>query len=114
MRPGALAALVVGDVRDGHGDYLDLPGLTVDCGRRAGLTLYNRMTYIQPYGTAPLRCARTFRASRKVTSVSEMVVVLRKPGVGSRIPAPMRESGDVCEQMTIGEWLKPSDDGIMV
>jgi len=106
MRPGALAALVVGDARDGHGDYLDLPGLTVDCGRRAGLTLYNRMTYIQPYGTAPLRCARTFRASQKVTSVSEMVIVLRKPGEVRRIPAPMREPGDVCEQMVIDDIMR--------
>lgn len=79
LRGGGYAAFVVGDMRDRRGRLKGLPELTCDAMEASGLCLYDRITYIQPYGTAPLRAGRQFRASRKVVGVSEQVLVFSKP-----------------------------------
>lgn len=79
LRDGGYAAFVVGDMRDRMGRLKGLPELTCEVMATSGLCLYDRITYIQPYGTAPLRAGRQFRASRKVVGVSEQVLVFRKP-----------------------------------
>lgn len=76
---GGYAAFVVGDMRDRRWRLKGLPELTCEAMSSSGLALYDRITYIQPYGTAPLRAGRQFRASRKVVGVSEQVLVFRKP-----------------------------------
>lgn len=76
---GGYAAFVVGDMRDRHGMWRGLPELTVAAFADTGMGLYDRITYLQPYGTAALRAGRQFRASRKVVGVSEYLLVFRKP-----------------------------------
>jgi SAM-dependent methyltransferase len=76
--PCGYAAFVVGDVRDRAGMWRGLPELTVSAFSDAGMGLYDRITYIEPYGTAPLRAGRQFRASRKVVGVSEQLLVFRR------------------------------------
>lgn len=79
LRDGGFAAIVVGDMRSRNGAFKGLPELTCEVASDSGLSLYNRITYIQPYGTAPIRAGRQFSASRKVVGVSEQVLVFRKP-----------------------------------
>ena len=75
-----MAAFVVGDVRGKDGSYRDLPGLTIDAFEACGMGLYDRIIYIQPYGTAPVRAGKQFKATRKVCNVNEQILIFTGHG----------------------------------
>ncbi len=74
LRPDRFACFVVGDVRDGRGLFRGLPGLTVDAFIDAGADLYNEVVMLNQVGSAAMRVASQFNASRKMPRVHQSVL----------------------------------------
>lgn len=78
VKDGGFACFVVSDIRDKKGYYRDFTGDTKRAFFDAGFKLYNSAILLQPLGTAMLRAARIFEASKKITKVHEEVLVFKK------------------------------------
>ena len=78
LRPDRFACWVIGDVRDGDGNFRNLPGHTVRAFRRAGLELYNQMILVTAVGSLSIRVSRQFEKSRKCGTTHQLVQVFLK------------------------------------
>jgi hypothetical protein len=78
MKPEAYVACVLGDVRNGNGELLDLIG---DCRRafsEAGMTYHDRITFVKSSGTAALRAANAWRG-KKLVQRAEVALIFKAP-----------------------------------
>lgn len=66
LKPDRFACVVVGNYRDRKGFLRDLVGLTVRAMEASGLRYYNDFVFVTPAGSLPIRCGRTFQATRKM------------------------------------------------
>lgn len=78
LRSDRFACFVVGDVRDKAGNYRNLPGVTIDAFRDAGLHLYNTAVLVTPVGSLPIRINAQFKGSRKLGKTHQDVLVFVK------------------------------------
>jgi hypothetical protein len=78
LREDRFAVWVIGDVRDEHGCYVNLPGKTVDAFEAAGARLYNDAVLVTAVGSLPIRVARQFEVSRKLGRTHQNVLVFIK------------------------------------
>ena len=65
LKQDRFACVVVGNYRNKKGFLRDLVGLTVRAMEAGGCKYYNDFIFITPNGSLPIRCGRTFNASRK-------------------------------------------------
>lgn len=78
LRPDRFACFVVGDVRDGAGNYRCLPELTVSAFAAAGLKKYNEAALVTPVGSLPVRVGKQFTGSRKLGKTHQNVLTFVK------------------------------------
>lgn len=79
LRDDRFAFFVTGDIRDPKtGMYRDLPGLTAQCFKRAGMPLYNQMILVTAVGSLSIRTERQFTVSRKLGMTHQVVQVFCK------------------------------------
>ena len=78
LRQDRFAVFVVGDVRDGRGNYRCFVSDTIAAFRDAGLELYNEAVLITSAGSLPVRAGRIFAASRKLGKTHQNVLVFVK------------------------------------
>ena len=78
LRPDSFACVVVGEVRDRAGHYVDFVGDTVQAFRDAGLAYYNEAILITAAGSLPIRAGKQFSASRKLGKTHQNVLVFLK------------------------------------
>ena len=75
------AVFVLSDVRatkgPNKGFYEDFIGMTIGAFKKSGLELYNRMVYLSPLVSAPLRARSTFR-TKKVVKTHEEILVFKR------------------------------------
>jgi len=91
LKPNRFACFVVGDVRDGAGFYMNLPGLTVDAFQEAGALLYNEAILVTAVGSLPLRVGKQFTQSRKLGKTHQNILVFFKGNpntIKNNFPAP--------------------------
>ena len=101
------AAFVIGDVRDGAGNYRSLPGALIDWCAAAGLRLYNQAILITPYGSLAVRVGKQFIAGRKLGLSHQQVLIFVK-GSGKAATAAC---GPVDVSDPGGEWADADDTG---
>jgi hypothetical protein len=75
LRPDSFACFVVGDFRDSKGFYRNFVGATIDAFEQCGARLYNEAVLLQATGTAAMRAAKQFDASRKLVKLHQNVLV---------------------------------------
>ena len=78
LRPNRFAAIVVGEYRDGAGNYRNFVGHTVEAFRKAGLHYYNEAVLLTAVGSLPIRVGRQFEAGRKLGKTHQNVLVFLK------------------------------------
>lgn len=88
LRPDRFAVMVVGNVRDKQGTLRDLGGVTTRAMEAAGLRLCNDAILVTAVGSASMRAARQFVASRSLGRTHQQVLVYVK---GSR-----KAAADAC------------------
>jgi hypothetical protein len=86
LAPDSFAVVVVGEVRDRRGAYLDFVGDTVQAFRDAGLAYYNEAILVTAAGSLPIRAGKQFSASRKLGKTHQNILVFVK-GDGKRAAA---------------------------
>jgi DNA modification methylase len=72
------AIFTIGDVRDQKGMYRNLVSKTIEYFLDAGLNLYNEIILKTALTTVPQRCARPFKATRKVGKTHQNILVFVK------------------------------------
>jgi hypothetical protein len=75
LRPDSFACFVVGDFRDSKGFYRNFVSATIDAFEQCGARLYNEAVLLQATGTAAMRAAKQFEASRKLVKLHQNVLV---------------------------------------
>ena len=83
LKQDRFVCVVVGEVRDKRGNYVDFVGDTVQAVRGAGLEYYNEAILITAVGSLPIRAGKQFSASRKLGKTHQNVLVFVK-GDGKR------------------------------
>ena len=78
LKNNRFAVWVVGDVRDKNGYYRNFVDDTKNAFISSGMKFYNDIILLQAYGTAALRAAKQFQASRKVVKMHQNVLVFYK------------------------------------
>lgn len=78
LRTDRFAVWVIGDVRDAHGCYVNLPGRTIEAFEAAGARLYNEAILVTAVGSLPIRAGKQFAASRKLGRTHQSVLVFVK------------------------------------
>ena len=79
LKPNRFAAIVVGDVRcKKTGKYWNFPADIKNIFIDNGMVLYNDLVLVEPVGTARLRAARLFNASRKMVKTHQNVLIFYK------------------------------------
>lgn len=78
LQNNRFACFVVGDYRDGEGMMRNFVSGTISCFRKAGLKLYNEMILATVAGTAMVRAARVFNASRKCIKTHQNILCFVK------------------------------------
>jgi len=78
LKPSAWAILVVGNVRDKHGNYYDLAGDTVRIMQGAGYHFYNEAILATAIATATVRARKTFDSGKKLVRVHQNVLFFAK------------------------------------
>jgi hypothetical protein len=78
LRPDRFACFVVGDVRDGRGNYRGLPWHTVQAFADAGLALYNEAVLVTAVGSLPIRVGKQFTSARKLGKTHQNVFLFLK------------------------------------
>jgi hypothetical protein len=89
LRPNSYAVFIVGAVRNKAGHLMDMRSLMVRAAHEAGLWLENDAMLITAIGTARLRAARAFTATRALCRTHQDVLVFLK---GDRRAAAARMS----------------------
>lgn len=77
LKENRFAAVVIGDVRDDDGCYIDFHGITVSAFRAAGLKLYNEFIIKNAIGTGAMRHAQ-FANGRKNIKTHQTILVFFK------------------------------------
>jgi DNA modification methylase len=95
LRPDRFAVWVIGDVRDGDGCYVNLPGRTVEAFEAAGARFYNDAILVTAVGSLPVRVGRQFEASRKLGRTHQNVLVFVK--------GDPRKATEACGEVEFGE-----------
>jgi hypothetical protein len=95
LRPDRFAVWVIGDVRDGDGCYVNLPGRTVEAFEAAGARFYNDAILVTAVGSLPVRVGRQFEASRKLGRTHQNVMVFVK--------GDPRKATEACGAVEFGE-----------
>lgn len=93
LAPDRFACIVIGDARDGRGNYYGLIGETVDAFRAAGCTFYNEAILVTPVGSLPIRAGRQFSTSRKFGKTHQNVLVFVK--------GDARRAADACGMIDV-------------
>lgn len=88
LRENRFACFVVGDFRDGKGNYRNFVSETIAAFLDAGLALYNEAILVTSVGSASMRVTRQFSAGRKLCKTHQNVLVFVK-GDG-------RKAADIC------------------
>jgi DNA modification methylase len=78
LKPDRFACFVVGDVRDEKGNYVNLPGKTVDAFEAAGATYYNEGVLVTSVGSLPVRITKQFNSGRKLGKSHQNVLIFIK------------------------------------
>ena len=78
LRDDRFACFVVGDFRDGKGNYRNFVSETIAAFLDAGLALYNEAILITSVGSASMRVTRQFNAGRKLCKTHQNVLVFVK------------------------------------
>jgi hypothetical protein len=98
------ACVVVGEVRDKKGNYIDFVGDTVQAFRSAGLEYYNEAILVTCVGSLPIRVGKQFSTSRKLGKTHQNVLVFVK-GDGKRAAAACGEVDTVDPAEMFGEVI---------
>lgn len=72
------AVVVIGDARGKDGNLRNIPGHIADMMIDAGAALYNDIILVTPVGSLPIRVGRAFKATRKVGTTHQRVLVFLK------------------------------------
>ena len=78
LRENRFACFVVGDFRDGKGNYRNFVSETIAAFVDAGLSLYNEAILVTSVGSASMRVTRQFSAGRKLCKTHQNVLVFVK------------------------------------
>lgn len=78
LKAGGWAIIVVGNIRDKHGNYYNLVGDTVEIMRGAGYHFYNEAILATAIGTATVRARKTFDSSKKLVKTHQNVLFFAK------------------------------------
>ena len=78
LRNDRFACFVVGDFRDGKGNYRNFVSETIAAFVDAGLALYNEAILVTSVGSASMRVTRQFSAGRKLCKTHQNVLVFVK------------------------------------
>jgi DNA modification methylase len=95
LRDDRFAVWVIGDVRDEHGCYVNLPGRTVEAFEAAGARFYNEAILVTAVGSLPIRAGKQFAASRKLGRTHQSVLVFVK--------GDPRRATEACGPVEFGE-----------
>jgi DNA modification methylase len=96
LKDDRFAVWVVGDVRDGRGFYVNLPGRTVEAFEAAGARFYNEAILVTAVGSLPIRTGRQFTAARKLGRTHQSVLVFVK--------GDPRRATEACGEVEFGEF----------
>lgn len=78
LRQDRFACFVVGDYRDGKGNYRNFVSETIAAFLDAGLALYNEAILVTSVGSASMRVTKQFSAGRKLCKTHQNVLVFVK------------------------------------
>ena len=78
LKNNRFAVIVVGNVRNEDGVYIDLVGMTNKIMEQCGCGLYNDCVLLEALGSAPIRASRMFGSYRKQIHVHQNVLVYYK------------------------------------
>ena len=78
LRNDRFACFVVGDFRDGKGNYRNFVSETIAAFLDAGLALYNEAILVTSVGSASMRVTRQFSSGRKLCKTHQNVLVFVK------------------------------------
>ena len=78
LRNDRFACFVVGDFRDGNGNYRNFVSETVAAFLDSGLALYNEAILLTSVGSASMRVTRQFDRGRKLCKTHQNVLVFVK------------------------------------
>lgn len=78
LRSDRFACWVIGEVRDKRGAYRNLVGHTIEAFEAAGARYYNDAVIVNAVGTARLRAANYFPATRKLCRVHQQMLTFVK------------------------------------
>jgi DNA modification methylase len=95
LRNDRFAVWVIGDVRDGDGCYVNLPGRTVEAFEAAGAWFYNDGILVTAVGSLPVRVGRQFEVSRKLGRTHQNVMIF--------IKGDPRKATEACGAVEFGE-----------
>jgi len=77
QKDNRFACILIGDVRDQEGCYVDLQGGIKECFDSVGYKFYNEIIYITPIGSAAQR-AGNYMKHRKVAKIHEYLLIFYK------------------------------------
>lgn len=83
LRQNRFACFVVGDFRDGNGNYRNFVSETIAAFVDAGMSFYNEAILVTSVGSASMRVTRQFNAGRKLCKTHQNVLVFVK-GCGKK------------------------------
>ena len=78
LKHNRFAVVVIGNVRNEDGVYVDLVGMTNRIMEQLGCGLYNDCVLLESLGSAPVRASRMFRDYRKQVHVHQNVLIYYK------------------------------------
>lgn len=78
LKNNRFAVIVIGNVRNEDGVYIDLAGMTNRIMQQCGCGLYNDCVLLEALGSAPIRASRMFGSYRKQVHVHQNVLVYYK------------------------------------
>lgn len=81
LKPNRFAVMVVSEVRDKDGSYVNFVGKTIEYMTAAGFKYYNEMILVNNVGTLRFRVGRPMNTGRKVGRMHQNVVVFYKGNI---------------------------------
>ena len=77
LKVGGFAVIVIGEVRDKDGYYVDFNGMTKNALRDAGAKFYNDAVLLNNIGSASMR-TKQFEISKKLVKTHQNVLIFKK------------------------------------
>ncbi len=78
LKNNRFACVVISNIRNKEGNYLDLVGETIAGFKAGGLEYYNENILINPVGSLPIRIEKQFNTSRKFGRCHQSILVFLK------------------------------------